>query len=284
MVKDAPPLVNVVTIVTVLEPVKVSTECIVLTIGCEPCVVVVASFVTVPDVGHGVELPVFGMVTFAVTLVWSSTMCSAPGAVSVRSECIVDVPFNTCVPVSKPLSVISWWLLSVMDPLVPAWSSFVVPLTSVTVRMAAVVAASGDDWNWPAASSRKNVALTVSPFDVNVAHAKPCVDAEYAHDDGTRAGAAVTGNPFAAITPAAPPLPICISEISAKRSTPLADDGPVESLDRQPAKAIVVRQRNETRLRFRDFMARSSSNGRRFNLLEVMHFWEAPARSDLDSR
>src|SRR5689334_18278360 len=102
------------------------------------------------------------------------------------------------------------------------------------------------------------------------------------HDDGTRAGAAVTGNPFAAITPATPPLPACISEISAERSTPLADEGPVESLDRQPAKVIVVRIRNETRLRFRDFITHSQLKGRSLNLLDVTQFWEAPTRSDLN--
>jgi hypothetical protein len=67
----------------------------------------------------------------------------------------------------------------VIDPAVPERSRLVVPLMSVTVRRAAVVAGSGCDWKCPAASSRKYDALIVRPLDVIVAQVKPCVDAEY---------------------------------------------------------------------------------------------------------
>src|SRR6476661_1371118 len=110
---------------------------------------------------------------------------------------------------------------------------------SATVRNAAVVLASGCDWKWPEASSRKNVALNVIPFDVSVGQVNPCTAAEYWQDDGT--SGAIAGTPTTPIPtePAALPLPIPISTISAPRSSVLPDDGPVTSVERHPASAIV---------------------------------------------
>ena len=70
VVNEVKPVVIVIAIVTVLDPLKVSTECVVVFTGSELSVVaVVASVVTVPDVGHGLEPPALGSATFAVTLV-----------------------------------------------------------------------------------------------------------------------------------------------------------------------------------------------------------------------
>jgi len=64
----------VVVVVAVLDPLKVSTECTVPVMDCEPdCDVVVASVVMVPAVGHRVALPAFGTVTLAVNDFWSVT-------------------------------------------------------------------------------------------------------------------------------------------------------------------------------------------------------------------